>query len=199
MIADSEVIKMIPLDNKIQNSDSLQCMLNDHQGQLLNYKIEIDELSMQIIFQDQAEFKSTVENSNLLLNKFDVGFSIKKLNLDIFSRKNQDKWTEIGCLTLQNIDFQLHLDESKKHVQLRVDNMQLDNQSSQNPYFEVIISDVEGLHESSEIVENKIIDFEAVILNTIDPQVMYFQTLKIVLNEIEIFLYEDYLQEIFEF
>lgn len=63
----------------------------------------------------------------------------------------------------------------------------------------MIISDVEGLHESSEIVENKIIDFEAVILNTIDPQVMYFQTLKIVLNEIEIFLYEDYLQEIFEF
>jgi hypothetical protein len=36
----------------------------------------------------------------------------------------------------------------------------------------VIISDIEGVHETNEIVENKIIDFEAVILNTMDPQVM---------------------------
>jgi hypothetical protein len=101
-----------------------------------------------------------------------MGLSIKKLNLDIFSRKNQDKWTEIGCLTLKNIDFQIHLDETKKHIQLKVDNLQLDNYSSQNPYFDVIISDIEGVHETNEIVENKIIDFEAVILNTMDPQVM---------------------------
>lgn len=38
----------------------------------------------------------------------------------------------------------------------------------------------------AEVVENKILDFEAVILNTVDPQVMYFQSLKLVLNEIEI-------------
>jgi len=38
----------------------------------------------------------------------------------------------------------------------------------------------------NEIVENKTIDFEAIVLNTLDPQVMYFQKLRLVLNEIEI-------------
>lgn len=80
---------------------------------------------MQIIFSDQAEIKSTSVDS--FINKFDVGLTIKKLNLDLFSRKNQNKWTEIACLTLKNIDMQLHVDDFKKLIQLKVDNIQLDN------------------------------------------------------------------------
>lgn len=131
LLADTGVIKMFPLDNKIQKSDTLYCMLDDTLGYLLNYKVEIDQLSMQIIFSDQAEVKTSSTDS--MLNKFDVGITIKKLNLDLFSRKNQNKWTEIACLTLNNIDMQLHVDDAKKHIQLRVDNIQLDNYSSQNP------------------------------------------------------------------
>jgi len=62
-----------------------------------------------------------------MINKFDVGLSIKKLNLDLFSRKNQNKWTEIACLTLKNIDLLLQIDDFKKHIHFRVDNIQLDN------------------------------------------------------------------------
>jgi len=79
---------------------------------------------MQIIFYDQAESVLHSPDSVVNVNKFDISLSIKKLNLDIFSRKNLNKWTEIGCLTLKNLDLQLHIDETKKHIQFKVDNLQ---------------------------------------------------------------------------